>query len=163
MAAFEWAQVVAFDGPELPALTVDDLLGKNPAKLRLAVQPFITLLNLHFPLDEFTLALKKRQVALRSEASNAVDDPTENEARVRIKPPPRRRTFVAVHRHENDIYFKSLEPEEYLLLASLRDGLTLAKACEAAMEKADPAVNWGEKIQKWFKHWTELGWFCLRK
>ena len=25
MTAFEWAQVVAFDGPELPALTVDDL------------------------------------------------------------------------------------------------------------------------------------------
>ncbi len=34
MAKFEWAQVVAFDGPALSPLVPDDLLGQNPAKLR---------------------------------------------------------------------------------------------------------------------------------
>jgi len=60
MARFEWAQVVAFDGPELPALTPDDLLGRDPAKLRLGIQPHMTLLELAYPLDDFVVALKKQ-------------------------------------------------------------------------------------------------------
>ncbi len=52
MARFEWAQVEAFDGPAHPAVSVDDLLGKNPAKLRLALQPYISVLELKYPLDE---------------------------------------------------------------------------------------------------------------
>src|SRR5262249_21347265 len=127
MAAFEWAQVVAFDGPEHPPLTVDDLLGKNPAKLRLGVQPYITLLELHYPLDDYTIALKKHQTALRSEASNAVDAPPEEAPPPKMKPPKRLHVFVAVHRSEYDIYFKRLEPQEYTLLSKLRDGATLAK------------------------------------
>ena len=162
MAAFEWAQVVAFDGPEEKPLTIDDLLGKNPTKLRLALQPYITLLELHHPLDDYTTALKQQQTALRSEASNAVDAPPENAPAPRMKPPKCQHVFVAVHRHEFDLYFKRLEPLEYTLLSKLRDGSTLAKACDAAVKNADPNVDWSSRIHRWFQNWTELGWFCPR-
>jgi len=161
MAAFEWAQVVAFDGPELPAMTVDDLLGQKPTKLRLAVQPYVTLLELHYPLDDFTIALKRQTTALRSEASNAVDAPRDEDAMSpRLKPPRRQHVFVAVHRSENDIYFKRLQPQEYILLANLRNGATLAKACDLAVRGADATIDWSTRIQQWFQLWTEMGWFC---
>src|SRR5580704_14498174 len=53
MARFEWAQVEAFDGKSLPPLSVDDLLGKDPAKLRLGLQPYISVLAIRYPLDEY--------------------------------------------------------------------------------------------------------------
>ncbi len=162
MAAFEWAQVVAFDGPEQKPLSIDDLLGKNPGKLRLALQPYVTLLEMHYPLDDYTTALKRQQTALRSEASNAVDAPPESATAPRVKPPKRQHVFIAVHRHEYDLYFKRLEPQEYTLLSRLRDGATLAKACDAAVKGANPDIDWSSRIRHWFKTWTELGWFCPR-
>ena len=59
MVRFEWAQVEAFDGAAYPAVSVDDLLGNNPAKLRLALQPYISVLELKYPLDEYVVRLKK--------------------------------------------------------------------------------------------------------
>ena len=51
MATFEWAQVEAFDGLAMPRLTVDDLLGQDPARfLRLGVQPYLSVLDLRYPL-----------------------------------------------------------------------------------------------------------------
>jgi hypothetical protein len=160
MAAFEWAQVVAFDGPELPPLDVDALLGQNPAKLKMGVQPYITLLELHYPLDDFAIGLKKQQTALRSEASNAVDAPPDQTFLKKSKLPKRRQVFIAVHRHENDLYFKRMQREQYLLLASLRDGATMDKACHVALKDANRKIDWPPRIQAWFKNWTELGWFC---
>jgi hypothetical protein len=160
MAAFEWAQVVAFDGPEFPPLDVDSLLGQNPAKLKMGVQPYITLLELHYPLDDFALGLKKQQTALRSEASNAVDAPPDQTLGKKTKPPKRQQAFIAVHRHDNDLYFKRMQREQYLLLCALRDGATVEKACRLAMKNADPQTDWPPRIQAWFKNWTELGWFC---
>jgi hypothetical protein len=162
MAAFEWAQVVAFDGPEFPPLGVDDFLGQNPIKLRMGVQPYITLMALHYPLDDFALGLKQQQTALRSEASNAVDAPTDQTKSKKAKLPKKQEIFVSVHRHDNDLYFKRMNREQFILLSSLRDGATVEKACAQAMELADPKVDWSPLIQDWFKNWTELGWFCQK-
>jgi hypothetical protein len=159
MAAFEWAQVVAFDGPEFPPLTVDDLLGQNPAKLRLAIQPHITLLEFNWPLDDYALALKRQQAALRGEASNAVDAPPQANSIHRVRLPRREKIFVAVHRHDYDLYYKRLDPAAYRLLASLREGKTLAGACDAAITEENSAGDWASQIQAWFQNWTELGWF----
>ena len=67
---FEWAQVVAFDDAVMKPLHVDELLGADPSKLQLGLQPYISVLELDFPVDDFMLAVKKHE-ALRSEASNA--------------------------------------------------------------------------------------------
>lgn len=59
MVKFEWAQIEAFDGKALPVLEVKDLATRNPAELEIRLQPYISLLRLEFPLDEFAIALKK--------------------------------------------------------------------------------------------------------
>lgn len=161
MAKFEWAQVVAFDGPVETPVTVDDLLGANPAKLRLALQPYITLLELHWPLDDWSIALKNSANTLRSEASNAV----ESEAKTAIKRPklPKKKTvFVAVHRYQNMLYYKRLEPEAFAMLAALRDGQTLEAAVGVVMESNEDR-DWSAEVQKWFANFTSMGWFCRRK
>jgi hypothetical protein len=165
MARFEWAQVVAFDGATKPALSVDDLLGRDPASLRLGVQPYLTLLELNYPLDDFVIAIKNRDVALRGETSNAVD--TESPSRSSKKVPAVRRprpekVWLAVHRLDNAIYYKRLTADAFAILAALRDGKTLARACSLAATRSDDPASWASQIGDWFRTWAELGWFCKR-
>jgi hypothetical protein len=161
MAKFEWAQTVAFDGPGKPPISGDDLAGKDPRKIRLALQPYLGLVEMAYPLDEFTLALRKR--GLRSEASNAMDetkgmDDHEADAKQAKVPRPRpRETYVAVHRLNNDLYFKRLNAQAFAILRALDEGQTLAEACE----KVAGEVN-GPTLSNWFTDWTGLGWFCKR-
>lgn len=159
MARFEWAQVVAFDAAAKPPLGVDDLLGCDPASLRLALQPYLTLLEMDYALDDFVIAVKRKDAALRSEASNAVDGARRGSGPRRIRLPKPRKTFLAVHRHEDALYYKPLDPAAFRLLCALRDGATLDAACAAALEPVDdPEIP--AQIQDWFTHWAELGWFC---
>jgi len=93
MARFEWAQVVAFDGPAKPPVTPDDILDTPPSKLRLDLQPYLSLLDLEYAVDDFLIAVKKRESdALRGEASNAVQSaPKAARCRKRIRQPNARR------------------------------------------------------------------------
>jgi hypothetical protein len=161
MARFEWAQVVAFDGPSLPPLTQDDILDAG-ARLRVALQPHVTMLECAFPVDEFALALKKRDSALRGEASNALTSMPGSRVAARPRLPRPARTYVAVHRQNNMLFFKRLEPEAYAILTALRDGRPLGAACAAGLSGADPAVDWAGRVQDWFRGWQSLGWFCRR-
>ncbi len=61
MARFEWAQVVAFDDAAQPKITTDDVLDTAPSKLRLGLQPYLSLLELNYAVDKFLLAVKKRE------------------------------------------------------------------------------------------------------
>ncbi len=161
MARFEWAQVVAFDGPSSPALTQDDILDGGPA-LRVALQPHITLLECEYPVDEFSLALKKRDAALRGEASNALTSMPGSKPAARPRLPRPARTLVAVHRQNNMLFLKRLEPEAFAILAALRDGKRLSTACAAALRDADPEIDWATRVREWFQTWQSLGWLCPR-
>lgn len=158
MARFEWAQVEAFDGKSLPAVTVDDLLGKDPAAIRLALQPYITVLQLRYPLDEYLIRLKKS--GLRKDASNAMEETSPEKSRAVRKPriPPAKETFIVVHRLDNMLFYKRIELRAYRVLTELGRGRTLGKAIKSAFS-AKPDV---ELVRDWFKAWTELGWFCKR-
>jgi hypothetical protein len=162
MARFEWAQVVAFDGLQLPPLIPDDLLGRDPQKLTLGLQPYVTLLEMAYPLDEFVLAIKKK--SLRGEASNAMEMEEQSSSRKRtVRLPRKGRIFIGVHRWQNSLYYKRLEPAQYRLISELRDGRGVADACEAAIEsEPEPGIDWAERIRKWFQVFTELGWLCAR-
>jgi hypothetical protein len=161
MARFEWAQVVAFDGPVLPTLTQDDVLDAGPTRLRVALQPYLTVMACAYPVDEFALALKK--TALRGEASNALSAMPKSRAAARPRLPRAASAFVAVHRQNNMLYFKRLEPEAFAILVALRDGRTLSAACAGALRGADPAIDWASRVREWFQTWQSLGWFCRRQ
>ena len=163
MVRFEWAQVVAFDDAARPQLTTDDLLDVPPSKLRLGLQPYLSLLELNFAVDKFFLAVKKRESAvLRDEASNtfeAMPQRVKGERRGRL--PKRERVHLVVHRCDNMLYYKRLEPEAFAILEGFQKGKTVEKACVAALAKSTRTdLDWTRQIREWFHDWSALGWFC---
>jgi hypothetical protein len=163
MVRFEWAQVVAFDGPSKPPITPDDILDTSPAKLRLGLQPYLSLIELDYAVDDFLIAVKKRESdVLRGEASNAVQSaPKVAKRRKRIRRPKREKVYLAVHRQDNMLYYKRLDPATFAILTSLGRGVTVDDACAEAVAASDRAqIDWAAQIKEWFNNWAALGWFC---
>ena len=156
VARFEWAQPVAFDEGARPVLTSQDLADTPPGRLRLGLQPYVTRLAVDYPVDDFTIAVKKRET-LRSEASNAVESARPSDRRRRVPLPRRERVYLAVHRVDNQLYYKRLERPAYLILEALAAGRTVAQAVTAGGPRVKP-----EQVQRWFATWMEIGWFCRR-
>jgi len=166
MARFEWAQVVAFDDAAEPVITTDDILETPPAKLRLGLQPYLSLLELSYAVDKFFLAVQKRDAdVLRNEASNTFEAmPSSSRKGKTVRLPKREDLHVAVHRYDNMLYYKRLEPEAFAILRALQRGLTVENACSAAISKSSRTrTEWPAQIKEWFNDWSSLGWFCQRK
>jgi len=165
MVRFEWAQVVAFDGPAHPPVTPDDILDTPPSKLVLCLQPYLSLLELNFAADDFLIAVKKGESdVLRGEASNAMNGaPKAAVRRKRVRFPKPEKVFLAVHRHDNMLYYKRLDPEAFAILQALRRGITVENACvEAVTASKRMNVDWSVQIKEWFDAWSALGWFCRK-
>ena len=163
MVRFEWAQVVAFDGPSKPPITPDDILDTSPATLRLGLQPYLSLLDLNYAVDDFLIAVKKRESdVLRGEASNAVQSaPKAAKRRKPIPSPKREKVYLVVHRHDNMLYYKRLNAEAFAILTALGRGVTVEDACVEAVGASDRAnIDWAAQIKEWFDNWSRLGWFC---
>ena len=164
MAQFEWAQTLAFDGPSKRPLAADDILGTSPDELTLCLQPYLSLLLLNYAADDFLIAVKKNEEdALRGEASNAIHSaPRGSSRRKPMRLPKKQQIFLAVHRYDNQVYSKRLEPEQYQILAAIGRGETVAAACEAAIARSTKTdLNWTDTVKSWFDTWTALGWFSL--
>lgn len=164
MARFEWAQVVAFDGPAETPLAANEILNATPDRLRL--QPYLSLLELQYTVDHFLLAVKKREnEILRAATSNTVNStPQGDSRRRRICLPKRESLFLAIHRYENRIYYKRLELGEFVLLTALRRGESLDAACQAAVEREErEPKDWPIVIHNWFANWSSLGWLVSPK
>jgi len=156
---FEWAQIVAFDGPGRPPCGRAEMVMANPAALKLRLQPYITFLALQYAVDDYVISVKRHE-ALRGEASNAMDSAPKGSKLKKVPLPKMKNVFVAVHRHNNALYYKRLEPEAYALLTALQKGITLQTACARAFRGASPHIDWSQKLQDWFQNWSALGWFC---
>lgn len=165
LARFEWARVIVFDTASQPVFTVNDLLDVPAAKqgkLKLALQPYLQLLELDHPVDDFLLAIKREAELLRGDASNAPSGLRRMKNR-KTKLPARARTHVAVHRLDGQIYFKKLEPAAYRILTALRRGKTLEQALATGFPRSKQArADWAPKVQGWFRSWMELRWLCKR-
>ncbi|MGC8541734.1 MAG: putative DNA-binding domain-containing protein [Phycisphaerae bacterium] len=157
MAKFEWAQIEAFDAQALPVLEVKDLAGRNPAELRIKLQPYVSLLRLEYPLDEFAIALKKES-PMHTEAA---EGKRRKIATKHVPLPKRERIFLATHRFNNAVFFKRMEEPAFILLEFLHKGLSVQEAVGRALPPfftADPARDWPGAIKGWFANWAELGW-----
>ena len=154
---FEWAQTLAFDEAQLPVLTAAEIARTPPARLRMRLQPYVTLLALDYPVDSYVITVKQRN-ALRSEASNAVDGARAATRQKQVARPRRERVYVAVHRMENRLYYKRLERPAFLILAAIGAGKSLEEAVTAGGARVKP-----EQVGAWFAAWMELSWLCRRK
>lgn len=157
IARFEWAQTVAFDEAARPVLTAADFGRIKPPRLRLGLQPYITLLALRHPVDSYVIAVKKRDT-LRAEASNATMSDRHTARASRVPLPKRAHLWVAVHRVDNRLYYKRLEAPAFRVLTALRAGRPLTRAVAAAGRRVT-----GAQVRDWFALWMELGWLCRRK
>lgn len=156
IARFEWAQTVAFDEAALPVITAEQIAATPPWRLRLGLQPYVTLLALEYPVDDYVIAVKKRD-ALRSQASNASTAARRTTRERKVARPGRERIFVAVHRLDTRLYYKRLERPAFKILCALRDGVSLTRAIAAGGRGVR-----SDQVQEWFATWMHLGWFCRR-
>jgi hypothetical protein len=156
----EWADIEAFDGEAKPALRTEDLAGAAGAELRLQLQPYVRLLDLHYPVDDLLLAVRKDDEDTDF-ASNAFQERRKRKhvrAVAKLKPGA---VFLVVHRIDNSVYFRRVSAEEFAVLSFLRQGKTLSKALDAAFRKSKmPLGERAESVQQWFQNWATLGWFC---
>lgn len=154
IARFEWAQTVAFDSESRPPLTPDDIADAPPHRLRFGLQPYLTLLAVDWPVDDYVIAVKRRE-AMRAEASNAVDGSHRIATLKRVTRPRRERCYIGIHRHNNRLYYKRITAPEYAVLSALGAGRTLPQALATAGKAITP-----ELVRDWFATWTELRWLC---
>ncbi len=160
MVRLEWADIEAFDGQAKPALRSEDLDEAEPTRLRLDIQPYVQLLELHYPVDDLLLEVKHGDDT-PDRASNAVQESRKHsKVRAVAKLQPAQ-IFLAVHRLDFSVYFRRIEPEEFALLSALRSGKTIERAIEAAFRKSSvPAADRAAFVQHSFQTWAALGWFC---
>ena len=128
--------------------------------LRIALQPYIRLLPLQYPVDDLRIGIN----AVSQEhdiASNAVLKSKERgvvRQFTRLKPEP---IFLAVHRLDFSVYYRRLSVEEFRLLEELRKGRPIGAAVEASLEDSSlPLDEIRGNLETWFRTWAELGWLC---
>jgi hypothetical protein len=159
MVRLEWADIEAFDGKAQPALHSEDLNGSSAPSLRLRVQPYVKLLELHYPVD--ALALEVREDDDADFASNTL---TENRKTAKIQSVAAvqpRKIFLVVHRIDFSVYYCRITREEFALLSALRSGKTIERAIELAFRNSSiPAADRVTFVQHSFQTWATLRWFC---
>ena len=163
MVRLEWADIEAFDGLAKPPLCSEDFEKLKLTNLQLGLQPYVQPLELRYPVDNLLLEVKHGD-ATPDRASNAVQ---ERRKRSRVRAVARlepAQIYLAVHRLDYSVYFRRIEPEEFVLLNGLRRGKKVERAIELAFRKSSiPAAGRAAFVQHSFQTWATLGWFCRRE
>jgi hypothetical protein len=158
MARLEWAHIEAFDSAEEEFLDADDLVAiHDDSQLRL--QPYLRVLELHYPVDDLLIELRNESGSSDASSNNAsVARKKKHVRRVAMLEP--QEIFLAIHRHENSVYYKRLSREDFILLKALLMGDTIGHAITMAFEGSPlPENERGAFLQEAFASWAALGWF----
>src|SRR5271154_1010110 len=159
MVRLEWAHIEAFDNAAGKVLGPEDLLELGP-RFRAALQPYIRLLALQYPVDDLRIQVNRASDE-RGAASNATLKQKHHDMTKRVSLSNREKIFLAVHRRNFMVYCRQIEAEEYRLLSALRDGQPIARAIRCAFEDSSASTEGQESmLEKWFAVWAELGWLC---
>jgi len=160
MARLEWADIEAFEGEAEAVLRPEELDGVSVPKLTLRLQPYVQLLDLHYPVDDLLLEIKKDDNDADF-ANNAVAE-RRKQAKVRaVEGLQSKRVFLVVHRIDFSVYFRRIEREEYAMLSALRAGKSITAAIELAFRNSSISqFNRARYVRHCFETWAALGWFC---
>ena len=158
MVRLEWAEIETFDSASEPPVTAAILVGGDPSRLRLRLQPYIRFLDLRYPVDDLLLSIKHDSST--SVASNAMEERQRRKkvsAVAGLKPTA---VYLAIHRMDNTVYFRRLDREEFTILSALHRGHTLERAIVAGFRASDmPGPERASNVAAWFQNWASLGWF----
>ena len=159
MVRLEWAHIEAFDGPAAKPLGPEDLLELGP-ELRMALQPYLSLLAVHYSVDDLRIGLKK-DGDLHGTASNAVTAPKHRATKRKTAQRATAAIYIAVHRFHDSVYYRRLEPEAFRILTALRRGDPIGAAIEAGFDGSSLSAEDDQaRLAQWFAMWAELGWLC---
>jgi hypothetical protein len=145
MARLEWAHVEAFDGPDAKPLGPEDLLELTP-DLKLSLQPHLALLALRYPVDDIRI----------DAASNAVGGHQRHALTRRFRRTRPEAVYLAVHRKDDSVYYRRMEPDEFRVLRALSAGTAIGETLQVCDDALAP------KVESWFAGWAEAGWLCAR-
>ena len=158
MVRLEWAHIEAFDSEERKRLGAKAFAAIDENST-LRLQPHLRVLALSYPVDDLLLEVRNENGSSASSTNNASTSRKRRHVRhvATLKPRP---IHLAVHRHENTVWYKPLSPEEYGLLSALIEGKTLGEAIDAALKNSSlPEDQRPAFLQEAFATWSMLGWF----
>jgi hypothetical protein len=159
MVRLEWAHIQAFDGLAKKEIGPEDLAEFNP-RLTLALQPYVHLLHLQYPVDRLRLRVNAASEG-QTAASNTVVREHRRPLNLKAGRLAKAPVFVAVHRNDGCVYYRRLEPGEFAVLQSLRRGGRLTTVLSRALRNsALPVTEVQSSLQGWFAAWAQLGWLC---
>ena len=164
MVRLEWAEIDVFDSAELSKIDAADLttLGEDPI---LHLEPYLRFLEFDYPVDDLLLEVRHEdaEVELDSDTSSniVVMEHAAKKQDKKIELPKRKKVYLAVHRQDNQVYFKRLQAEAFALLTALQQGKRLSEAIEASVNWTNQKVEFiTVRLHDWFANWAALGWFC---
>ncbi len=158
MVRLEWAHIEAFDSAKEELLDADDLAAIDDDS-RLRLQPHLRVLELHYPVDDLLIELRNESGSSDASSNNAsASRKTKHVRRVAMLEPEE--IFLAIHRHENSVYYKRLQREEFRLLQSMLADDSMSHAIELAFEGSSlPEEERESFLHQAFASWATLGWF----
>ncbi|HWQ40064.1 MAG TPA: DNA-binding domain-containing protein [Burkholderiales bacterium] len=140
LAAFEWTLGLAFDAPDAPLLSFDELAGlpaERWAGLRLHLHPSLHTLTLHWNVLAIWNFIAQQQPAPAA----------------RREPQP---VSVALWRQDYKSHFRSLPEDEAQMLRDARNGATFPEICERlALQQGDDAAMRAAGL---LRTWVDQGW-----
>jgi hypothetical protein len=158
MVRIEWAHIEAFDSAVEPLIDADDLAEIHDGS-QLHLQPYLRVLTLRYPVDDLIIELRSESGSSDASSNNASVARKRKKARHVAAMEPEE-IYLAVHRHENSVYYKRLSREDYRLLSALMAGEPIGKAIDVAFEDSSiPEDERAPFLQAVFQTWSSLGWF----
>jgi hypothetical protein len=158
MVRIEWAHIEAFDSAANPLIDADDLAEIHDGS-QLHLQPYLRVLKLRYPVDDLIIDVRSESGSSDGSSNNA--SIARKRKRVRhVAAMEPEEIYLAVHRHENSVYYRRLSREDYQLLSALRAGEPIGKAIDMAFENSALAEDdRAPFLQSAFQSWSSLGWF----
>jgi hypothetical protein len=158
MVQLEWSHIEAFDSAVEPLLGPDDLCSIDEHSV-FQLQPYLRLLSLHYPVDDLLIELRSENGSSDTSSNNASIARRRKYIR-RIASVPAEEIYLAVHRHQNSVYYKRLQREDFRLLAALLRGRSIGESIEDAFAGSMiPEEEHSAFLQQAFNTWAALGWF----
>ena len=162
MARLEWAHIEAFDGVMERALGLEELLEIN-ASSRPALQPYIRILDLQYPVDNLRIHLNRESDEHEADSNTALKQRSRAAIRHASRLTPAR-IFLAVHRRSDSVYYRRIGREEYQLLGAISRGEPIGEAIQDTFGNSLAYVQERQSmLETCCAVWAELGWLCLPK
>jgi hypothetical protein len=158
MCLFEWAAIEAFDRKRYPTIPANAVASGNPDALVLVLQPFISLFETDYALDDFAIDLDKHSAQHGISTAQAGRD----QKKKKTKRPKKEHAYLVIHRQKNGVYYKRVDQEQFKLLQLIKSGATLGHACASLASELSPEnlSTFPARLRKNFAEWMDLSWFA---